>query len=151
MGVIFGLLFTGIGLFMLVRGLVQFRTCKASSDWPSTEGQVVLATVDVSVSTDDEGGTSRSYAPRVVYTYSFIGQQYTSDQVVIGSSWKYPTRARAEAKLAYRSGQQVTVYYNPDNPAQAVLEPGATRGVWASLIIGIVFTIAGAIVLANTI
>jgi hypothetical protein len=151
MGTVFGLLFTGIGLFMLVRGLVELRAGKASRNWPSVAGQVVLATVDVSVSTDDDGGTSRSYAPRVVYTYSASGQQYTSDQVVVGAKWHYPSRARAEAKLAYQSGQQVIVCYNPDNPTQAVLEPGATRGAWGTLIIGLIFAIAGGVVLANAV
>ena len=104
MGAVFGLLFTGIGLFAFVRGLVQFRASKASRDWPSVGGQVVQATVDVDVSTDEDGATSRRYAPRVVYTYSAFGQQYTSAQVVIGARWRYPSRAKAEAKLAYHSG-----------------------------------------------
>jgi hypothetical protein len=150
MGAIFGLIFTGIGLFMLARGLIHFRTSKASSNWPSTQGEVALATIDVSVSTDDDGGTSTSYAPRVLYTYTVLGQQHTSDQVVIGTTLNYPSRARAEANLAYQTGQQVTVFYNPDNPAQAVLEPGATRGVWGYLIAGVVFGIAGAFVLSKT-
>lgn len=146
MGIVFGLLFTGIGLFMLVRGFIDFRTSKASRDWPSVTGQVVVATVEMKVDSDADG-TSTTYSPQVVYTYSVLGQQYTSDQVVIGAKRQYASRARAEAKLAYQPGQQVTVYYNPDKPAQAVLEVGATRGAWGTLAIGIVFTILGAIVL----
>ena len=51
MGIIFGLLFTGIGLFLLVRGFIDFRTSKASRNWPSVEGQVVVATVEMKVGT----------------------------------------------------------------------------------------------------
>jgi hypothetical protein len=146
MGIVFGLIFTGAGLFMLIRGLIEFRTSKASRDWPSVEGQVVAAMVETKVD-HDEDGTTTSYSPRVTYTYSVSGQRYASDQVVIGARRHYPSRARAEAKLAYRSGQQVTVYCNPDNPAKAVLEAGATRGAWGSLLIGIVFTVLGGVVL----
>jgi hypothetical protein len=98
----------------------------------------------------DEDGTTTSYSPRVVYTYSIAGQQYTSDQVVVGARRWHPSRARAEAKLAYQTGQQVTVYYNPNKPDQAVLEAGATRGAWGMLAIGIVFTILGATVVVIT-
>jgi len=146
MGTAFGLIFAGIGLFALFRGLVHLRTSRASRDWPSVTGEVVVATVEVSVSSDEDG-TSRSYAPRVVYKYAVAGQGYTSDQIIIGSTLQYPSRARAEAKLAYRSGQQVAVYYDPGNPARAVLEPGATRGAWGTLLIGLVFAIGGGVVL----
>ena len=147
MGIVLSLIFTGAGLFMLIRGLIEFRAGKASRDWPSVEGQVVTAMVEKKVD-HDEDGTTTSYSPRVTYTYSVSGQQYASDQVVVGARRHYPSRARAEAKLAYRSGQQVTAFYNPDNPAQAVLEAGATRGVWGTLLIGIVFTVLGGVVLA---
>ncbi|MEJ2551077.1 MAG: DUF3592 domain-containing protein [Anaerolineales bacterium] len=150
MGLIFGLVFTAIGLFALVRGVVHYRTGKASAAWPAVEGRVADATVEVSVSTDSDGMTSRQYTPHVVYTYSIGGQQYSSDQVNIGSKWHYPTRARAEAKLNYQTGQRVNVHYNPENPSQAVLEPGSTRGAWGTLLIGIVFSAAGvAIVIFN--
>jgi hypothetical protein len=148
MGTIFGLLFTGIGLFLLVRGFIEFRTTKASRDWPSVEGQIAGAMVETKIDSDEDGSSTR-YSPRIIYTYSVSGQQYTSDQVAIGARRWHTSRAKAEARLVYQSGQQATVYYNPDNPAKAVLEAGATRGVWGTLIAGIVFTVLGAIVLVS--
>ena len=146
MGLIFGLVFAGIGLFALVRGIVHYRTGKASASWPSAEGQVVVAMVDMRVSTDSDGMTSRRYTPRVVYNYTLNGQQFSSDQVHIGSKSNYASHARAASKLAYQAGQQVNVFYNPENPSQAVLEPGSTRGAWGTLLIGIVFFVAGGII-----
>ena len=81
------------------------------------------------------------------YTPDHYRGGVSPDQVTIGARWWHSSRAKAEAKLVYQSGQQVTVYYNPDNPAQAVLEAGTTRGVWGTLIIGVVLTFFGAIVL----
>jgi hypothetical protein len=141
-GLILALVFAGAGLFALVRGFIDFRTSKASRDWPPVEGQVNVATVEMKTESDEDG-TTTSYSPRVVYTYAIAGQQYTSDQVVVGARRWHSSQARAEAKLAYQTGQQVTVYYNPNKPAQAVLEAGATRGARGMLAIGIVFTIAG--------
>ena len=150
MGTVFGLVFVGIGLFMLIRGFIQFRTMKASQGWPTVAGQVVHASVDVSVSTDSDGMRSRRYTPHVVYSYAVLGQQYTNDKVAIGSKWNYASQARAASKLRYQSGDQVTVCYNPEDPAQSVLEPGAMGGVWGTLLIGIVFIIIGGFVIANT-
>jgi hypothetical protein len=147
MGIIFGLLFTGVGLYVLIRGFTEFRTSKASRDWPSVEGQVTVAMVGTKVGHSSSQGRSRKYSPQVAYTYSILGQQYTSNQVIIGARQWYASRAKAEALLTYQPGQQVTVYYNPDNPAQAILEVGATRGTWGTLTIGAVFTILGTIVL----
>lgn len=143
MGLIFGLVFAAIGLFALIRGIVHYRTGKASAAWPTVEGKVLVATVDMSVSTDSDGDTSRTYTPRVVYEYLVGGQQYSSDQVTIGATWNYPSQARAAAKLKYEAGQRVSVYYNPEKPSQAVLEPGSTRGAWGTLLIGIVFFAGG--------
>lgn len=146
MGTIFGLIFGVAGLFLLILGFNQFRTSKASRDWPSIEGQVSIATVEMKTESGDSG-ISKKYSPRVVYNYSISGQQYTSDQVVIGARAWYTSQIKAGTKLTYQSGQQVTVYYNPDNPAQAVLKAGATRGAWGTLAIGIIFTILGTVIL----
>jgi hypothetical protein len=150
MGALFGLIFAGIGLFLIIRGFLDLRTSRASGDWPSVEGQVTIATIDRKTE-HDEDETTIKYSPRVVYTYSVSGQAYTSDQVIVGGRHWHTSRARAEAKLAYQSGQRVTVYYNPSRPDQAVLEAGATRGAWGTLAIGAVFTIVGiAIVIIST-
>ncbi|MBI9050111.1 MAG: DUF3592 domain-containing protein [Anaerolineaceae bacterium] len=151
MGTVFGLLFAGTGLFLLIRGLLQFRSSKASRDWPTIEGQVTQAMVDMSIDRDEDGSSSRKYAPLVIYTYAILGREYTSDQVAFGSKWRYTSRAKAESKLRYQSGEQVIVYYNPENPTQTVLEPGAVGGAWGTLLIGIVFIIVGGFVLFNTV
>lgn len=150
MGIVFGLMLAGLGLFMLGRGLVEFRTAKASQNWPSAEGEIVLAMVHAKVSSDEDG-TSTKYVPHVVYKYSVLGEQYSSDQVTIGAKRNYVSQAKAEAKLQYQSGDQVTVYHNPDNPAQAVLESGAVGGTLGTLLMGLVITVVGGFVLSRTI
>jgi hypothetical protein len=148
MGLALGLVLAGIGLVTIIFGLLQYRTGKASAGWPSVEGKIVQATVETSTSTDSDGDTSRRYSPRVEYAYTVSGRKYTGKQTAVGARNAYGSRAAAEDKLAYRSGQQVTVHYNPEKPAQAVLEAGAVGGAWGTAVIGIVFTIAGFVVIA---
>ena len=149
MATVMGFILTGIGLFMLVRGLLDFRIIRLSQNWPTVEGQIVQATIEVTRSSDDDGTTSTRYAPLVIYTYSLVGQQYTSDKVTFGAKWRYGSRSKAESKSNYQTGQRINVYYNPEKPEQAVLEPGAMRGAWGSLILGIVFFIFGGVILYN--
>lgn len=172
---IFGLLFTGVGLIMFVQFFRQFRTSKKSKGWPSAEGRVVEAMVEQKFDTDADRSYDgpyspriistfvsvtpcallptydRRYSPRIIYTYSVYGQAYTSGQVDIGARRWYSSQARAEARLTHRPEQRVTVYYDPDNPAQAVLEAGFTRGAWGTFFIGIGFAAIGMVALVDSI
>ena len=52
------------------------------------------------------------------------------------------SRKQVEQKIAqYPAGKSVTVYYNSENPAEAVLETGVTGN--AELIIGIILIVIG--------
>jgi hypothetical protein len=137
-----------VGLLLFVRGVWLFLKSRATRSWPSVPGEVITAMVERSVETDEDG-TTTSYTPRTVYRYSVDGQQYTCDDVAVGSAPSYSSRTRAQNKLAYETGQKVTVYYNPKKPAKAVLEPGASRGLWSSLVFGVGFIIFGSLALAG--
>jgi hypothetical protein len=60
---------------------------------------------------------------RVSYEYQVLGQSYTGAKVAFGVAKSYRFRSQAENALAYYPlDSQVTVYYDPSNPAEAVLE-----------------------------
>src|SRR6185436_9004024 len=67
------------------------------------------------------GGGSRTYSAVITYRYSVDGQSYTSHRYWYeggGSS----SQSGADALAAeYAAGKQVTAYYDPKNPAEAVL------------------------------
>ena len=61
----------------------------------------------------------------------------------------YGLRELAESAASrYRLGQPVTVYYDPAQPGNAVLEPGDRRGSIAPLIFGAISTAVGGVILA---
>ena len=78
-------------------------------------------------------GRTRSLMPVVEYTYQVNGQSYKGDQLLpsagmIGGSLLKKAMAR------HPVGAQTTVYYNPQNPAESVLEktsPVVGFLVWA--------------------
>jgi len=93
---------------------------QASQSWTPTTGKVLKSRVEVM------GGKYTHVKPRVIYEYEVNGQTYqndlikASDKILViqtrGSRAAYDTIDR------YPEGATVAVYYNPQNPAQAVLE-----------------------------
>src|SRR5512145_2739045 len=117
------LLFGGIGIFAIYTGRKSVQRADASQGWQATTGLITGAQVEQSPSMDSDGDWSDSYSPRVSYDYTALGQLYTGKKISFGFTKAHNTHRGAEAELArYPIGSQVTVFYNPANPAEAVLE-----------------------------
>ena len=66
------------------------------------------------------------------------GQEYKGDKITFGFTQGYGRYAKAQAALAsYPLGAQVNVYYDPANPADAVLERKA-GGNTLAMVLGII-------------
>ncbi len=115
-----------------------YTQAEAMRQWPTTEGEILETWVsERSDSENDE------YVPAVRYRYTVAGQTYTGERLR-AAPVSAGTRRGAEQMLApYFKGAVVRVYYNPQNPAEAVLEPGVTRSFWLFLAGGAVWMLAG--------
>jgi len=138
-GGIFILAFAGAGVFLLVKSFKDRKKAEARQGWPATQGQIIASRISESTSTDSDSDRSTSYSPAVEYTYNVAGQEYKGNKITFGFTQGYGRYAKAQAALArYPLGAQVTVYYDPANPADAVLERKA-GGSTVSLVLGIIF------------
>jgi len=84
------------------------------------------------------------YKAEIVYEYVVNGRQYQSDNWRLGTKrfrLSYPTVAQ-RAVARYPEGKSVTVFYNPGDPCDALLEPGTID--WTVFILGLFFMIAPA-------
>ncbi len=128
------------------RGQHQANAARA---WPCTPGQVlqsgireVLVRRRVSTHTTTYRMAMR-YEPHIVYVYVVDGVHYQADRLRMGASIaSSDTRAAERAVARYPTGSDVTVYYNPVDPADATLDPRTTWGtriLWmvALLLLGI--------------
>jgi hypothetical protein len=120
--------------FMLLVGAVvsgYFLTrltleARATADWPSVPGMVTKAEVAAT-------SVGRFYA-RVGYTYRVGEKDYTGSKLG-GADGEYQMRDGAvQALRGLTVGETTPVYYNPSNPRQAVLKPGAGYQEYAMLI-----------------
>jgi len=90
-----------------------------TSDWNATDGVILESGVDTS--SDGEGGTT--YCLWIEYQYTYDNETYDGDVLSFSkdnscSSWS------EDADEDYPAGKEITVYVNPDNPYDAVLETG---------------------------
>ena len=106
------------------------RKMAAVSQWPSTMGVVQMSTIDRRSS--DDGYTDY---PVVQYGYQVNGQSYQSMKLAPGPEVGGTGARKVVAK--YPAGAQVMVFYNPQNPSDAVLERKAPAQwlMWLLLII----------------
>jgi uncharacterized membrane protein len=112
-----GLMIHAIGSILAPMGRAQqFR---------STRAQVLSAEVIAS-----RTGGSERYRPLIVYRYEVDAETYTSDRYdLLGRS----TPSRQQARTVVRRfppGKTVRAWYDPDDPAKAVLARTATAGGW---------------------
>jgi uncharacterized protein DUF3592 len=128
-GMISGLValpFLVIAIVFILLWLRGRAKVSAAKDWPSVSGKVTYATVETRRSRSSRSGSTTSHYPKVVYEYMANGQRFQSSQIAFGSEVGYGNYNRVLQKVAsYPINSMVQVYYNPGNPAEAVLEKTA--------------------------
>jgi hypothetical protein len=122
-------------------GILFFTRRKMAtvSKWPSTMGSVVMSRIDRRSSSD---GTT-DY-PVVHYSYQVNGQPYQGSKIAPGMEVGGTGAGKVVAR--YPSGAQVMVFYNPQNPSEAVLETKA-HAQWLLWLLLVIFdcTLCGVI------
>lgn len=139
----FGLLFAVVGYFVAFHfGKPILDNARASTTWPSVEGIIEQS----SVSTTHRSGKNKKtmYAAEITYRYTVEAQEYHCSTVAFGGNGSSSSSQAAYALTKrYPVGQAVPVYYEPQKPENAVLEPGVTWASYAVYGIGLVFLVVG--------
>ncbi len=86
---------------------------------------------------NSDGGDT--YSPEVTYQYRIQDSVYENTTIKFGEN-AYSSRRKADGIAAnYPIGKNVTVYYDPEKPERAVLEPGVSAGSYIVIGIGVLF------------
>ena len=149
---VFAIGFGFTGVYLTFQYLKARKVAKQTLDWPGTPGEVTTSWV--------KKGTTRnrnSYAI-IKYTYMVMGKTYESDKLSVADSLGVrltgPTSSAKRVTEQYPRGSKVTVYYDPQNPAHAVLERNLNsqngQGLLVStLLVDFVAIVAIILVLSN--
>jgi hypothetical protein len=115
------MMLAGVGICLF--GAYRWQQFNAMAAWPSTQGKVLRSQLRAS-----DGLKSAD----VEYEYRVIGTRYVSTHRSAGIS-DSDTNAD-DIVTVYPVGESVTVFYNPENPQEAMLERG--NNVLALALIG---------------
>ena len=136
----FVLIFGIIGGVMLFKYFKDRKKAEASQGWSSASGQITESYVRREDSTDSDGYSQTYYYPEVRYEYDLLGATYTGDKIAFGTKTGNSSQMKAQEALArYPVGENVTVYYDPNNREDVVLERRVGGKVF--LIVGIIFSL----------
>jgi hypothetical protein len=113
------LLLGGLGFFLYKRNQQSNAARQAAQSWLSTGGKVLMSSVQ-----SRRSGNSTSTFPVVVYQYEVNGKTHQNQTIKAGDQFmNVRILGQADATVArYPIGANVTVYYNPANPAESALE-----------------------------
>ena len=128
-----------VGSLTCYLGVEQIIGGRESVNWPHVEGTVLHSNVQ----TEESDRRSISYHAKVTYAYSVQGRSYENARVGFGDYGTGDTADAEEIVAKYPQSSTVTVFYNPNNPAEALLEPGLTTGAWLYIMIGLPFVLVG--------
>ena len=138
-GYVYAMLLAPLAL-ILFAAIYKSLQVRAASEWPSAPGRVVVSNSEVrDVRVIDRGREDGyRFEPRnfanIVYEYSVSGQTLTNNRVSIDDD--RGNFGIAETIARYPVGMDVTVYYNPRHPRDAVLERETPKGWWGCLATG---------------
>jgi len=154
-GLVIGAVLGLIGYFVAYHfGKPILDQAKASAAWPSVDGVVERSEVTTSRATTHSRNRRREtmYSPEVVYRYNVNGEDLRASTVAFGADFSSNSASVARAVIdRYPVNKPVQVYYDPEIPGNAVLEPGITWKAYVVFGIGWVFLGASVLVLASTV
>ena len=113
MGSLFTLVAALSGAALIALSLLLRARSSQCRHWPSVEGTVLESRVD--------DAHLEFMKPVLRYRYAVDGRSYVGFRVAF-SGYGISRRAMAELIRPYALGQQVRVFYDPGNPASAVLD-----------------------------
>jgi hypothetical protein len=128
--IVFGL----AGAFALFMARRTQKLGAASLTWPTTPGRIV--------SSELKQSPKLGARPVIAYTYAVASQAYTGTTASFVGTHNLQDAQRLVS--AYPAGAEATVYYDPEKPSLAVLEPGAKRATSAWIMGGLLLAFAAA-------
>ncbi|MDF7800516.1 DUF3592 domain-containing protein [Pontiellaceae bacterium B1224] len=135
---IFGSIFALVGSLMIKPMIIEpLHKTQSAKSWDPVSAVVVSSKVK-SHSSDD--GTT--YSPYIAYRYEINGQEYFGDQLNFIGGSSSGRESKAAIVRQYPEGSEFTVYTNPLNPAESVINPEASAGLLFGLI-PLIFALVG--------
>jgi Protein of unknown function (DUF3592) len=133
---IYGLMTLAFGALALWAGRRMHKDIVRGRAWPTTDGRILERGVGAPMAAQ-----SRSYLPRVRYSYTVGERDFVNDQVYLhrqSGGW-----ASKVQLLVDGLPDLVPVHFDPQDPARSFLLVNPLGTVWLLLVFGIGATVMG--------
>lgn len=121
---------TAIGGFITtVKGWQRYKASKQTGKWPSVNGVITFS----------QPAASLEDLPRIKFSYELNGQRYEREFIFPRNDAPLPELALSYS-AKYPLGEEVEIFYDPDQPAEGILEHD-DRGDWIVLFLGVLITL----------
>jgi hypothetical protein len=144
----YGLAMIVIGVALIGWGAIDIARYFSSASWPSVEGRIVSQ--QYRLLPPHPRHSWREAQLKLVYEYNVAGETHRSERY---SLWQQTYSGEARAMRAFANEHPadapIRVYYNPKNPAEAVLLPGPDWRGNAALFVGGLFLVALGLLVRN--
>ncbi len=127
------LIFLAAGAAVLIYGIGLIRDVRTCTQWPQVPGKIISA--DVQVVAKEKNRTS--YAPNITYRYIVGGKSYESSRITLVPRNTTSLSAVQAMLTPYPIGGVTTVFHDPADPGNAVLDTTQAGTEWAYAIGGI--------------
>ena len=122
-----------LGVLILILGTIFVRVPQSISTffWARTHGTIISSRV---IERCCNSYTEGSY-PEISYRYAVGDRQYMSTSIealYVANQWGGAVHSTVER---FPAGQEVTVFFNPQEPTQAVLEQGMRTSLPLALLV----------------
>src|SRR5215212_9118709 len=135
-----GLIFLPMAVLFVVAVVAKMLEVRRASGWSTAVGRIVKSGTAAAHHRSAGEATTVKTVPAVEYEFSVGSRKVRGNRIGIGGD---SGGADTEATLRrYTVGAAVTVYYDPANPKNCVLERGVPEGVGKGLLIIVGFVIA---------
>lgn len=121
--IILGIILLGFGLWIIFTGYNLTATSIQSINWPKVSGTVISSNMTISTFVI-ESSYNTFYNEHILVTYAVAGITYNSGTYTFLPIGYQDINWTQQLLNEYPLGSNVSLYYNPDNPAQAVIVNG---------------------------
>jgi Protein of unknown function (DUF3592) len=119
----------------------QRNLAEASKQWPQIEGLVTASSVGRRI--NDVQTAAEVFVARVTYNYKVNGVEYNGSRVVWGGDYEGSERQVQEFVAANPAGKRVLIYYDRNDPQNAVLLRQPMRNISTLLLVSILLVVIG--------
>lgn len=120
------------GIGVTIWGWLILQKSRKTKQWPTTIGKI---------ETSNPSSAENDLLPEIVFSYRVNNKDYRCQFQFPEGTHPLPEFTRSYNEK-YPVGKTVDVFYNPEQPETATLEPGA-QGDWMILALGIAMIIGG--------